>query len=290
IDTLCIPVAPHLREYRKVAIRLLERTYAKAEGVLVLDRELYSFESRRAPILELSIRLTCSGWFKRLWTLQEASVSAGTGKLYIQMSDGPAQWDALSQHFFYGPPRSQPSAIPLPTRIPTTLDPPPPPIIQAVKRDLVYGTHLWVALDRIPSLESIREPRFNTKLETIIRAVQNRSTSKKEDEVVCVASLLGLDLRDILGVEGVQERMERFYRALGDIPSGVIFSEFGIPDFAARNLRRAPFRWAPASLLALESPMNLSLAVSAQRFSEQTQIYGRCEMNGLHIRHAGFVF
>ncbi|KAF8173740.1 hypothetical protein K438DRAFT_1849896 [Mycena galopus ATCC 62051] len=273
IDTLCIPVAPHLREYRKAAIRLLDRTYAKAEGVLVLDRELCSFESRRASILELSIRLTCSGWLKRLWTLQEASVSAGAEKLYIQMSDGPAQWSALSQRFFYGPSRSQPSSP-----------------IQAVKMDLVYGTHLIDVMDRIPSLESIREPRFDTKLEMIIRAVQNRSTSKREDEVVCAASLLGLDLSEILSVEDVQDRMERFYYALGDIPSGVIFSEFGVPGFAARNLGRAPFRWAPASLLALERPMELSLAVSAHRFSEQASIYGRCEKDGLHIRHIGFVF
>ncbi|KAK5991728.1 hypothetical protein PT974_07762 [Cladobotryum mycophilum] len=93
IDTPCIPVAEDLKEYRKRATRLLARTYTEAIGILVLDRELCRFESLKASVLELAIRVTCCGWLKRLWTLQEASLAMkpeGTDTLYIQMADGPA--------------------------------------------------------------------------------------------------------------------------------------------------------------------------------------------------------
>ncbi len=75
IDTLCIPVAPHLEHYRKLAIRLLGQTFYDAKIVLVLDRELCSVESQKVSNLELGIRIVSGGWMKRIWTLHEAALS-----------------------------------------------------------------------------------------------------------------------------------------------------------------------------------------------------------------------
>ncbi|KAI0759043.1 hypothetical protein C8Q74DRAFT_281064 [Fomes fomentarius] len=291
IDTLCIPVAPELKEFRKLAIRMLARTYTEASGVLVLDRELCRFESHTASVLELGIRAVCSGWCKRLWTLQEGSL-AGTGggtaepgTLYIQMADGPAHWNRLSHSFHYKPSRYK---APRPKPSPLL------PYVQDIKAELVYGMHLLTAMeDRLPSVHDIRDPRgFETRFEKIARAVQNRSTSKREDEPICMASLLGLDLAEILWADDADIRMATFYRLMRDVPSAIIFSEFGVPDFLTRNLPMVPFRWAPRSLLLLERPMEISLALSAMRFADEPipGLLGECREDGLHINHSGFVF
>ena len=286
IDTLCIPVAPELKEYRKLAIGLLARTYTEAMGVLVLDRELCRFESSEASVLELGIRVMCSGWLKRLWTLQEASLAGnaeGTGTLYIQMADGPAHWNRLTRCFEYKPSRPRP-----PSRKPSPLA----VSVQEAKTDLVYGMHLLVAMeDRLPSVRDIQEPRFETRFQKIMSAVQNRSTSKREDEPICTASLLGLDLRQILDAKDVDERMMKFYRLLHEIPTAIIFAEFGVPGSLSRNLTTAPYRWAPRSLSLLERPMEINLALSAMRFTDPPlPLLGSCEDDGLHIQHPGFVF
>lgn len=286
IDTLCIPVAPELKEYRKLAIRLLARIYSNATGVLVLDRELRHFESSKASILEFCIRLMCSGWLKRLWTLQEASLASAPGEvgtLYVQMADGPAHWNCLARRFEYKPSRDR--------RLPRK----PSPLalsVQEAKIDTIYGMHLLTAMeDRLPSAHTIQNPRFASRFQKIVSAVQNRSTSKREDEAVCMASLVGLDLSPILDAKEADERMARFYQQLHEIPTAIIFADFGVPNFLSNNLTVSPFRWAPKSLLLLERPMEISLADGAMRFAEPTlPLYGSCENDGFHIRHPGFIF
>ncbi|KAF2135512.1 uncharacterized protein K452DRAFT_313931 [Aplosporella prunicola CBS 121167] len=291
MDTLCIPVAPELKEYRKLAIRLLAQTYAEARGVLVIDRELCRFESGNASILELSIRLMCSGWLKRLWTLQEASLTGQEaanerpgGALYIQMAEGPAHWHGHAKRFMYKP---------FSTSRPTPRKPSPLAVsVQEAKTDLVYGMHLLTAMeDRLPSVRTIQEPRFDTRFQKIVAAVQNRSTSKPEDEPICMASLLALDLKQILSAKGVDERMMKFYRLLHEIPTAIVFAEFGLPDFLSRNITSAPYRWAPRSLLSLDRPMEINIALSAMRFADPPlPLLGKCEDDGLHIEHPGFLF
>ncbi|KAI0387988.1 hypothetical protein F5Y04DRAFT_15678 [Hypomontagnella monticulosa] len=287
IDTLCVPVSPALKQYRKQAIRLLAWTYTEAMAVLVLDRELCHFESKEAPALELGIRVLCSGWLKRLWTLQEASLASdiqGVSALYFQMADGPAYWNRLSRCFQYKPSCLKKSPI---RKLPATSL-----AIKDTKADLLYETHLMTFLeDRIPSVSAIRDPRFDTKFQKVMHAVQNRSTSKAEDEPICLASLLGLDLQSISDAKDTENRMIEFYKLLRELPTAILFSEFGVPDFLAKNLTTPPYRWAPKSLLSLEQPMEITNAVSGMRFADPPlPLYGSCEDDGLHIRHPGFLF
>ncbi|RYP03310.1 hypothetical protein DL764_005228 [Monosporascus ibericus] len=287
IDTLCIPVAPELQRYRKQAIRLLARTYTEAMAVLVLDRELCRFESRKAPALELSIRVLCSGWFKRLWTLQEASLASdieGVSVLYIQMADGPAHWDRLTRCFQYKPPGPGPPSLCKPSAAVVS--------IREVKADLLYEMHLMTAMeDRIPSVRAINSPGFGTRFQKVMHAVRNRCTSKREDEPVCLASLLGLDLQPILNANYVDDRMVAFYRLLREVPTAALFAEFGVPEFLTNNLTIPSYRWAPRSLLLLQRPMEIDNAFSAMHFmNPPLPILGECEEDGLHIRHPGFIF
>ena len=74
IDTLCIPVHPDMKDFRKLAIKKLASTYSQASQVLVLDVDLQRC-SKFCSKTELATRILCSGWMKRLWTLQEAVMS-----------------------------------------------------------------------------------------------------------------------------------------------------------------------------------------------------------------------
>ena len=75
MDTVCVPVAEEAKAFRKKAIQLLGKTYHEATAVLVLDRELEIVNAASAPFFEVGLRILCSGWVKRLWTLQEATLA-----------------------------------------------------------------------------------------------------------------------------------------------------------------------------------------------------------------------
>jgi len=86
MDTLCVPVLPQLKKYRKLAITRMAKTYAQAVKTLVLSAEL---ESTSIHISEeespLAMRITCNSWWRRLWTLREAVL---TRNLFFQLQDG----------------------------------------------------------------------------------------------------------------------------------------------------------------------------------------------------------
>ena len=67
MDTICVPAAG---EGRRVAVGRMRKTYENAEKVLVLDAELESASMQTFPE-DILMRITCSGWMRRLWTLQE---------------------------------------------------------------------------------------------------------------------------------------------------------------------------------------------------------------------------
>lgn len=59
--------------------------YTQAERVLVYDSELMA-STAEASYEELNMRISCSRWVRRLWTVQEAVLAK---RLIYQFSDGP---------------------------------------------------------------------------------------------------------------------------------------------------------------------------------------------------------
>lgn len=59
--------------------------YTSAERVLVYDAELMS-STAEASYEELNMRIACSRWIRRLWTVQEAVLAK---RLIYQFADGP---------------------------------------------------------------------------------------------------------------------------------------------------------------------------------------------------------
>ena len=269
MDTLCIPVDPQFKKFRNQAISLMGKTFQKATAVLVLDRELEMVNSTATSFLELVIRILCSGWMKRLWTLEEASFALvppdgdhSTGdpgasfpqkKLYIQMRDGPFNpWQYGHRAYWSS----------LPTEAPRNLR-------WTADDALMDGDALMHTILRI------KPPAFqfdDLSGRDAFEALSHRSTSKEEDMPVCAASILGMDLAPILSVHDLQDRLAAFYRQLRSIPEGVLWAD----DPAIRRLTVKPFRWAP---------ININTFPDDALGMEDV----RCDVRGLHVRYAGFV-
>jgi hypothetical protein len=206
VDTLCIPVSPSLKDVRRLAITRLATTYREAEHVQVLEMGLMS-SSRTASRIEMCSRLLSSAWLRRLWTYQEAVLSKKGlhgDKLQIQFSDGPVPfWELLKS-----------------------------------ERSLCHSEKaLQSLLLMLPVTGNVA-----FRLSTLARALQYRTTSRHEDEAICLTSVLGHEVSSITATSSAEERMAIFYSFADHVPRNIIF----------RNMPRLEtpgYRWAPKSFL-----------------------------------------
>jgi hypothetical protein len=82
LDTICFPV--HSPAAADLALIAMRKTYADADRVLVLDRYLEAIASKPLLHTESLVRILCSSWTRRLWTLQEGALAKS---LYFQFAD-----------------------------------------------------------------------------------------------------------------------------------------------------------------------------------------------------------
>ena len=231
IDTLCVP---QQKETRKSALRKLGEVYEKAEFVLVLDNELLSTDFAISDE-EIGIRICESNWMRRLWTLEEGLL--GRSELLFQ---------------FRG------KAIPMPTSLDRSGT-------EAIENDTMYlgspgilthiGEHLFehlprreVFIEALKDIESLPVSRRRRSPLSIFGTIRYRETSKQEDVTLCIASILGFDVRALLSHRQAESRMKAFFILLHEanvkLPQTVLFS-------GERKLSEPGFRWAPFSLMTL---------------------------------------
>ena len=238
IDTLCIPVAAP--SARKLAITRLSSTFKLACKVLVLDADL-QHSSKNCNRTELATRITCCGWVRRLWTLQETVMAEGVAeakKVDIWFREGALKLNSIGGGCLYSFHNTEAAVAKL----------------------------FW----SIPQRMS-RARAFNS----LMSALRYRTTSKKEDEALCIASILGFDqqqIRAITGEDTVEARMQKMYTLIGDIPASVLFNR------SSRRLGQKGFGWAPASLLGSGYYLDFFDGNAA-----------RCDDRGLHVQFPGFI-
>jgi len=202
MDTLCIPVAPHLKPLRKLSIARLEETYRNADQILVVDKDLMS-ASCSASRIEKATRLLCSAWMRRLWTYQEAVVSnlhPNCEKLQLQFSDGPVTFHSLC------------------------VDP-----ISSCHSEKAINSLLLA----LPLTGSV-----SFRLSTLSRALRYRTTSRQSDEAICLTAVLGHDISRVIATDNTGERMAIFYSFIDTVPAGIIFRN--VPRLQIDGYRWAP--------------------------------------------------
>lgn len=227
-----------------MAIIRLKQTYSRAHRVLVLSEDL-DFDVQDPTPLEFFMRIFCSSWMRRLWTLQEGVLAQ---RLSIYMSGKVYDLDDIHKSFDN---YLMKHVVP-------------------VGHKLLLPWHDWRALAN-PQWQDVAGKEVSyQKLSSLQAALKFRKTSKKEDEAVCLASILGLDVEYIIGARTAVERMKRFWKLVKVVP-------IGIPFTRDPRLQDAPFRWAPASMLNSGTVVNDN---------------SRCGMvreNGLHLQTTGWV-
>jgi hypothetical protein len=76
IDTIaCPPDAAGQNEAQDLAISMMRQTYEDACAVLVLDSWLQSLAIKGLSDTEILLRIVCSAWNSRPWTLQEGALA-----------------------------------------------------------------------------------------------------------------------------------------------------------------------------------------------------------------------
>ncbi|EXJ55573.1 hypothetical protein A1O7_08501 [Cladophialophora yegresii CBS 114405] len=270
MDTLCIPVGSGFEDERNTAIAEMATIYRRSGTVLVLNNELNSISVARSP-WELSARITRTTWFRRLWTLHEAVLAE---KTVFQLQDGSVdlselqtvvqEWDDSSKF-----------------------------------QDLLCRMIFLEACQPYSKLLLFKSKSLSTRVRDIWTAVQWRNTSYQEDETICFANMLGLDLSSILAVsryesEAKIKRMKTFILLQKYFPQGSIFQgdysdltrpsttalvglEWAPQSFVFRTRKSAPEH--PDTQLALADELGLHVSLVALIPDKGWDIFTQAEMN-----------
>lgn len=218
LDTICVPPdAAAMNEAQGLALERMRDVYEKATAVLVLDRTLYSVPAFDKSVLELLVRTFVSPWMRRLWTFQEGCLAP---TVLVQFLDGAIDLDKSMDQLME-------------------------------TEDLVVNAIFRPALlDQLKSLRGFfkGDQDETSKLNAIARSTGFRSTSVAADEALCLAALLGLDMKKIMASDP-EHRMHTLWGMCYHVPMSLVFS-YDDP-ITTRGLG-----WAPRTLL--QQPATLS--------------------------------
>ena len=213
LDTLCVPPdAAKQDKAQAFAIERMRETYEDAEAVLVLDSWLLSSNIGSRLEEEILTQIFASRWNRRLWTFQEGALAKS---LYFQFSDGHYDLDKGIKRL---------------ERIANTL-------LDHTLRPAIFARN-WC----LRRFFRDRGSQFSiTDISTLFATFRYRQTSVASDEAICLGTILGLSVSEILQTPP-KKRMQRFWIMIPNVPVDFLF--YNGPTFDREGLR-----WAPLSLL-----------------------------------------
>jgi hypothetical protein len=253
MDTLCVPVGKAFEIERNRAIAAMVTVYRLATNVLVLSHELSHIDVDRNPE-EISSRINRTAWFRRLWTLHEGVLS---NKTVFQLRNGPVDLDIL---------RAKTSDVSEKDDF----------------RTILSGVIFREACTPFAKIELFKSKPFPERIRDIWSAVQQRSTSYKEDETICLANMLGLDLSPILAIsrfdgEAQERRMKAFILLQKIFPQDSVFEATGDSNSDKDEspwLEEDGFRWAPRSFV-FRATLPEVLSSSVLGFADNQGLHSR---------------
>ncbi len=213
LDTLSVPLTPHAD--RKLAISRMRDTYQKADKVLVLDSELLSV-SIVTLSLDVLLRIGVCGWTKRLWTYQEGILGRN---LIYRFANLSISWWKLAE--FSGEAR-------------------PELALSGISTAGLSALVMYAGFGQIYDRGEIEK---GLKLQVAAHALRQRTTTREEDEAVCLGTICDVDATAILDLQTAKQRMVKFYQCLDYIPWSILFC-------SGARINQRGFRWAPQSFLS----------------------------------------
>lgn len=219
IDTLYVPVKPV--ETRNAAIRQMRETYESAYAVLVIDGGIRMI-STVVSDEELFIRISCSGWVRRLWTYQEMILAK---RLFIVLATvNLAQAEKSILRGIRNPNSGAMSG-------------------SSYSSSIALEASAFLRTPRTKRLEGLdREgPSLTIDFGSVWEDVQWRSTSRMFDEPIVLATVLDEDIGLILDLPA-EQRMLKILSKQSKFPPYMIFPT--LP-----RMSETSYRWAPPSLM-----------------------------------------
>jgi hypothetical protein len=186
LDTICVPHRHDEMGRRRVAIGRMRQSYQNANIVLVLDSEVKG-SSSDCTSEELLMRITCSGWMRRLWTLQGVIAQ----NLYFQFSERAIKLQLIASE----------------------VDRRGPENINPIAFDAVQ---CWAHFQKFKDMRK-------DQVAEVINALQWRNTSWQSDEPICLSVLLNLDVERVAAAEP-DGQMRIFLKMVESLPARILFA------------------------------------------------------------------
>lgn len=217
IDTLCIPTKDSI--LRSQCIDAMSSIYAGSSRVFVLDKELMETPIRRrhrvTNVSDCLIRIACSVWMCRSWTLQEAILP---GQCLFLFANGDI---------------FQPAS--------TTIDPDAnlSPGSYTMSRQFIKKTTL-----RIISADRESSPEDIHSFTSIWNNLVGRSTTQREDLYIVLASCLGFKLRQFRDIPTLEEKIKHIIFSYSELPLSLFFNK----GPRLRSASQHNNRWVPTQV------------------------------------------
>jgi hypothetical protein len=241
IDTMCCPSTPGYG--KNLCLAKMRDIYANAYAVLVRSAALEDMDltpyinEREKGVMDIAAQLYLSPWMRRMWTLQEAVLAGmlksqlGIGqRLVMLFSGGLISLESIVAFLKQAPPHEAALALDMIGKF-SHLTP------------MQYGFDDDTNID----------PRANGFLWTLTHALKYRSVTVPSDELICLATLLGVRVGSSGGAvplvgdgqtpeEGMCELWKRIESQNKGVPGDIIFSS--VPRIHVDG-----FRWAPRTFI-----------------------------------------
>jgi hypothetical protein len=239
IDTICVPLEPL---ERKAAIVGLKRTYEEADKVLVLDSTLQQV-TNESDATETLMRIASSSWVRRLWTFQEGALSKS---LYFQFANKSVTYASISaqrqkEHLDHV---SLLCALHIRCQGLVERNGLNGELVSFLRNLSTSEDPVFFEADR--QIHEVRNP-FNetetdcTRLVTLCENIKWRTTSRPEDEFICLANLLGRSIKDVISCSQ-EEKMKWLFSSLSSVPASIIFHD-------RPRIQEICYRWIPRTIL-----------------------------------------
>lgn len=231
LDTICVPpdsalkgldpkIGQRQRKAQDQAITKMRQTYEESAFVLVIDAWIRSDTQGAMTDVEKLMRIFCSGWNTRLWTYQEGALAK---RLFFQLKDEIYDIDKAIDR------------------------------IQQSQDLSVCYTLQGPLIAQYNSLRGFRTQKQEKveKIKFLATALSLRTTSVSSDEALCLSTLMGFNVQDILDVRNpdpndpsglANARMEKFWSMFDQVPLALM-------KFESPTLPGKGYAWAPSTLL-----------------------------------------
>ena len=313
IDTICVPLDTVVRD---VAINSMRHVYRDAMATLVIDTTLKDFHPLNVTTsaavqdncleawqTELLMRIKTAPWSQRLWTYHEACLAR---QLHFKVGpdDLPAVWsqdivlnkglsgrgsDNFAEHISVGQNDIMPTKRvdkishagepewPIEARCKQKM-----PLEYAVSYLLIEAASLQLfGKFSFPSEGPIE---FHKDIRYLSRQLAIRTTSRLQDEAVCLSTLMGLEPADVLvNEEGKPvadwDRMCRLWQILGAerIPAEILFCNR--PTYEKHGCG-----WMPRSLLRDDRGSWIDELGCGQVMAKDSDLGILVEMGAIHFQ------